>query len=49
MTLSKILRALREERVIESNNREMVVLDYPKLQKYANEESLQYKKNRKQL
>ena len=49
MTLSKILRALREEMVIESNNREMVVLDYPKLQKYANEESLQYKKNRKQL
>ena len=49
MTLSKILRALREEMVIESNNREMVVLDYPKLQKYANEESLQYKKNREQL
>lgn len=49
MTFSKIMRALREETVIINNGKEMVVLDYPKLQKYANEESLQYKKNREQL
>ena len=44
MTLSKIMRALREEAVIQSNRKEIIVLDYPKLQKYALEKGLQYRR-----